>query len=61
MGLVSGTPVSQGSCEGWRTVVRTLQEAANSNLRNFDLPVHRCGMDPLFSLAAGLVTEIGGL
>ena len=29
--------------------------------RNFSLPIYRCRLDAIFSLASGLITEIGGL
>eukprot|EP00946_MAST-07B_sp_MAST-7B-sp1_P004674 g4674.t1 len=59
---VVGTPVSQGSCEGYARVVRTLQEAANLEPGEILIcPFTDVGWTPYFSLAAGLVTEIGGL
>ena len=57
-----GTPVSRGNCEGFARVVRTLEEAAELKPGEILIcPFTDVGWTPYFSLASGLVTEIGGL
>jgi len=57
-----GTPVSAGVAEGPARVARTIEEA--NELRPGEVlvcPLTDVGWTPYFSLAAGLVTEIGGM
>ena len=59
---VVGTPVSRGDCEGLARVVRTLDEAGDLEPGEVLIcPFTDVGWTPYFSLASGLVTEIGGL
>ena len=59
---VVGTPVSRGDCEGYARVVRTLEEASDLEPGEILIcPFTDVGWTPYFSLASGLVTEIGGL
>ena len=59
---VVGTPVSRGDCEGYARVVRTLEEASDLEPGEILIcPFTNVGWTPYFSLASGLVTEIGGL
>jgi|UPI00048B23FB rifampicin phosphotransferase len=57
-----GTPVSVGKAIGKARVVRTLEEAGSLQVGEILVcPFTDVGWTPYFSLAAGLVTEIGGL
>lgn len=57
-----GTPVSVGSVIGLARVVRTLKEAGELKCGEILVcPFTDVGWTPYFSLASGLVTEIGGL
>jgi pyruvate,water dikinase len=60
-GVISGSPVSPGTVEGF---VRVVLDPAHSGLRHGEILVCR-GTDPawtpLFLSAAGLVTEVGGM
>lgn len=59
---VVGTPVSRGDCEGYARVVRTIEEASELEPGEILIcPFTDVGWTPYFSLASGLVTEIGGL
>ena len=59
---VVGTPVSRGTCEGYARVVRTIEEASDLEPGEVLIcPFTDVGWTPYFSLASGLVTEIGGL
>ncbi|TEB15847.1 Phosphoenolpyruvate synthase [Pelotomaculum sp. FP] len=60
-GALTGTPVSAGVVEGRARVILKLEEA---NMRKGEIlvtPFTDPGWTPLFPLAAGLVTEVGGL
>jgi pyruvate,water dikinase len=60
-GALAGSPVSAGTVEGRARVVMRLEEA---NMDKGDIlvaPYTDPGWTPLFPLAAGLVTEVGGL
>ena len=57
-----GTPVSVGSVIGLARVVRTLKEAGELRCGEILVcPFTDVGWTPYFSLASGLITEIGGL
>ena len=57
-----GTPVSVGSVIGLARVVRTLKEAGELKCGEILVcPFTDVGWTPYFSLASGLITEIGGL
>jgi pyruvate,water dikinase len=60
--VLKGTPVSRGVSQGVARVVRTLEDA--NKLKAGDIlicPFTDVGWTPYFSLASGLVTEMGGL
>ncbi|KJS13515.1 MAG: phosphoenolpyruvate synthase [Peptococcaceae bacterium BRH_c8a] len=60
-GALAGSPVSAGTVEGRARVIMKLEEA---NMEKGDIlvaPYTDPGWTPLFPLAAGLVTEVGGL
>ena len=58
----TGTPVSVGTVIGIARVVRTLNDAGNLKCGEILVcPFTDVGWTPYFSLASGLITEIGGL
>lgn len=59
---IDGTPVSNGNCEGYARVIHSLQDASHLIPGEILIcPFTDVGWTPYFSLASGLVTEIGGL
>jgi len=59
---LEGTPVSPGIAMGHARVVRTIEEAAGIQPGEILIcPQTDVGWTPYFSLASGLVTELGGL
>lgn len=60
-GALAGTPVSAGRVEGRARVIRSLAEAKMDKGDILIAPYTDPGWTPLFPLAAGLVTEVGGL
>lgn len=60
-GALTGSPVSAGVVEGPARVVLRLEEAKMARGEILVAPYTDPSWTPLFSLAAGLVTEVGGL
>lgn len=60
-GALAGTPVSAGMVEGRARVILRLEEAKMDKGDILVAPYTDPGWTPLFPLAAGLVTEVGGL
>lgn len=60
-GALSGSPVSAGIVEGRARVILKLEEAKIDKGDILVAPYTDPGWTPLFPLAAGLVTEVGGL
>lgn len=60
-GALAGSPVSAGSVEGRARVILKLEEATMNKGDILVAPYTDPGWTPLFPLAAGLVTEVGGL
>lgn len=60
-GALAGSPVSAGLVEGRARVILKLEEAKMDKGDILVAPYTDPGWTPLFPLAAGLVTEIGGL
>lgn len=60
-GALSGTPVSAGTVEGRVRIILKLEEAKMDKDDILVAPYTDPGWTPLFPLAAGLVTEVGGL
>ncbi|AGL00601.1 rifamycin-inactivating phosphotransferase [Desulfoscipio gibsoniae] len=60
-GALTGSPVSAGTIEGRARVILRLEEAKMDKGDILVAPYTDPGWTPLFPLAAGLVTEVGGL
>lgn len=60
-GALAGSPVSSGVIEGRARVILKLEEAKMDKGDILVAPYTDPGWTPLFPLAAGLVTEVGGL
>jgi pyruvate,water dikinase len=60
-GALAGSPVSAGTAEGRARVILKLEEAKMDKGDILVAPYTDPGWTPLFPLAAGLVTEVGGL
>jgi len=60
-GALAGSPVSAGTVEGRARVILKLGEAKMDKGDILVAPYTDPGWTPLLSLAAGLVTEVGGL
>lgn len=60
-GALAGSPVSAGRVEGRARVIRKLEEAKMEKGDILVAPYTDPAWTPLFPLAAGLVTEVGGL
>jgi pyruvate,water dikinase len=60
-GALAGSPVSAGTVEGRARVILKLEEAKMDKGDILVTPYTDPGWTPLFPLAAGLVTEVGGL
>lgn len=60
-GALAGSPVSTGTVEGRARVILKLEEARMDKGDILVAPYTDPGWTPLFPLAAGLVTEVGGL
>lgn len=60
-GALAGSPVSAGTVEGRARVILKLEEAKMDKGDILVAPYTDPGWTPLFPLAAGLVTEVGGL
>ncbi|TCL76949.1 phosphoenolpyruvate synthase [Hydrogenispora ethanolica] len=60
-GALAGSPVSAGTVEGRARVILRLEEARMDKGDILVAPYTDPGWTPLFPLAAGLVTEVGGL
>ncbi len=60
-GALAGSPVSAGAVEGRARVILKLEEARMDKGDILVAPYTDPGWTPLFPLAAGLVTEVGGL
>ncbi len=60
-GFLAGSPVSAGTVEGRARVILKLEEAHLNKGDILVAPYTDPGWTPLFPLAAGLVTEVGGL
>ncbi|HWR43373.1 phosphoenolpyruvate synthase [Sporomusa sp.] len=60
-GALAGSPVSAGTIEGRARVILKLEEAKMDKGDILVAPYTDPGWTPLFPLAAGLVTEVGGL
>ncbi|NLI11212.1 MAG: phosphoenolpyruvate synthase, partial [Peptococcaceae bacterium] len=60
-GALAGSPVSAGKAEGRARVILKLEEAKMDKGDILVAPYTDPGWTPLFPLAAGLVTEVGGL
>ncbi|SHK55047.1 rifamycin-inactivating phosphotransferase [Desulforamulus aeronauticus] len=60
-GALAGSPVSAGTVEGYARVILKLEEAKLDKGDILVAPYTDPAWTPLFPLAAGLVTEVGGL